>query len=168
MSPQIFLVTMVFFFCVPFSLAEGACAYRIPTTEKKAEDAKAFCATNQDVGKATDAAINLCGGNGNGGVDRNHKCFVADIWVQMSGKWVLPGESYHFPNSMCGAVAVAPLEDASIEPPIIRFYASSGHTASEAKANAIAACGYNKPSLTCEVIAAQACDTLPTPRPSSR
>jgi hypothetical protein len=148
---------------VPFSAAEGACAHRIPTTENKAEDAKAFCVINVDLGKAVDAAIDACGGHADRGHDRDHKCFVDSLWVQEGGgKWRTSGGSDSFPNSTCGAVAVAPPQT---KPPEILFFASYGNTIAEASANAVAACDQENPSFTphlkCSVIGAKACDTLP-------
>jgi hypothetical protein len=147
---------------VAFSYAEGACAHRIPTTENRAEDAKAFCVTNQVLGKAVDAAINACGGRAEKGHDRDHKCFVDSLWVQEGGgKWRTSGSSDSFPNSTCGAVAVAPAHTARE----ILFFASSGNTIAEASTNAIAACNRENPSFTphlkCSVLAAKVCDTLP-------
>jgi hypothetical protein len=146
---------------VPFSYAEGACAHRIPTTENRAEDAKDFCVVNQDLGMAADAAINACGGHADKGHDRDHKCFVDSLWVQEGGgKWRMSGGSDSFPNSTCGAVAVAPAQ----APAEILFFASAGNTITEASANAIGACDQENPSysphLKCSVIAANACDTL--------
>jgi hypothetical protein len=154
------IVTIVY--GVPFSAAEGACAHRIPTTENRAEDAKAFCVTNQDPGKAVDAAINACGGHADKEHDREQKCFVDSLWVREGGgKWRTSGGSDSFPNSTCGALAVAP---AQTRPPQILFFASSGNTIAEASANAIGACDQENPSFTphlkCSVIAAKACDTL--------
>lgn len=143
-------------------VAEGACAHRIPTNENKAEDAKAFCVINQDLDKAVDAAIDACGGHADKGHDLDHKCFVDPLWVQEGGgKWRTSGGSDSFPNSKCGAVAVAPAQTKSE----ILFFASYGNTITEASANAIGACDQENPSFTphlkCSVIAAKACDTLP-------
>jgi hypothetical protein len=147
---------------VPFSAAEGACAHRIPTMENKAVDAKAFCVINQELGKAIDAAIHACGGHADKGHDRDHKCLVDPLWVQEGGgKWRTSGGSDSFPNSKCGAVAVAPAQTKAG----ILFFASFGNSVTEASANAIGACDQENPSFTphlkCNVIAAKVCDTLP-------
>jgi hypothetical protein len=88
--------------------------------------------------------------------------FVDSLWVQEGGgKWRTSGGSDSFPNSTCGAVAVAPAQ----APAEILFFASSGKTITEASANAIGACDQENPSysphLKCSVIAAKVCDTLP-------